>query len=148
MARAHENRAATHRIGRACPGFAKDERCGREIRTGNDFEQFFRRDRRVVHEREAAVDHFAKVVRRNVGRHADRDTACAVDQQVRETGRKHGRFAARPVVVVGEVDRILVEIVEQGIGDTCKPRFGVTHGCRWIRVHRAEVTLTIDQRHA
>jgi hypothetical protein len=30
----------------------------------------------------AGIDHFAQIVRRNVGRHADGNAACSVDQQV------------------------------------------------------------------
>ena len=62
---------------------------------------------------EARVDHFAEVVRRNVGRHADGDAAGAVDQQVGKLRRHHRRLEQAVVVVRLEVDRVLVEVVEQ-----------------------------------
>ena len=53
------------------------------------------------------------------------------------------------VVVVGlEVDRVLVEIVEQRIGDAGEPRLGVAVGRRRVAVHRAEIALAVDQRQA
>ena len=38
------------------------------------------------------VDHLAKVVRRDVGRHAHRNAGAAVDQQVRERRRQNHRL--------------------------------------------------------
>ncbi len=87
-------------------------------------------------------------MRRNVGRHADRDTARAIDQQVGEARRKHGRFFTRTIVVLREIDSILVEIVEQRVGDLLQPRFGITHRGGRIGVHAAEVALAVDQRNA
>ena len=53
----------------------------------------------------------------NVGRHADGDAAGAVDQQVGELRRQHRRLLQAVVVVRLEVDRVLVEIVEQVLRD-------------------------------
>ncbi len=125
---------------------AQDERRGREIGAGDDLEQLFGGDRRIVDIGEAAVDHFAQIVRRNVGRHADGDAAGAVDQQIGEARRQHLRLLPRAVVVVAEIDRVLVEIVEQAVGDLGQPRFGVAHRGRRIGVHRAEIALAVDQR--
>ena len=70
-------------------------------------------DRRVVEIGAAGVDDLAEIVRRDVGRHADRDALRAVDQQVREAGRQDLRLALGLVVIGLEIDRVLVEIVEQ-----------------------------------
>ena len=87
-------------------------------------------------------------MRRDVGRHADRDAAGAVDQQVREAGREDLRLALRRVIVGLEVDRVAVDVAEQEVGDLGEPRFGVPHGRRRIGIHRAEIALAVDQRHA
>ena len=146
--RPHHDRTATGQVGRACARLAQDQGRGGEIGAGNVLDQLFGGDRGVGDEGEAAVDHFAQIVRGDVGRHADRDAACAIDQQVGEARRKHGRFLARAIVVLREIDRILVEIVEQRIGDLFQPRLGVTHRGGRIGVHAAEVALAVDQRHA
>ena len=64
-----------------------------------------------------AVDDFAHVVRRDVGRHADRDAGGAVDQQVRERRREDGRLFGGLVVVGNEVDGLLVEIRHHRFGE-------------------------------
>ena len=55
----------------------------------------------------------AQVVRRDVGRHADGDARRAVQQQIRQAGRQHGRFLQRAIEVLGQVDRVLVDIFQQ-----------------------------------
>ena len=75
----------------------------------------------------AGVDDLAQIVRRDVGRHADGDALGAVDQQVREAGRQDLRLALGVVVVRLEIDGVLVDVVEQRIGDAGEPRLGVAH---------------------
>jgi len=87
-------------------------------------------------------------VGRDVGGHADGDALGAVDQQVREAGRQHQRLAPALVVVGLEVDRILVDVLEQGLGGARQPRLGVAHGRRRIVVHGAEVALPVDELEA
>ena len=108
--------------------------------------QTFGADCRVVHEGAARREHFTEIVRRDVGRHADRDPAGAVDEEVGEAGGEDLGLALGRVVIGLEIDGVLVNVAEEEIGDLAKARFGVPHGRRRIRVHRAEVTLTIDQR--
>ena len=105
-------------------------------------------ERRIVDQRDAGVDHLAEIVRRDVGRHADRDAAGAVDQQVREARRQHHRLALVAVVVRLEIDRVLVDVLEQRHGGPGQPAFGVAHGRRRIAVDRAEIALPVDQRQA
>ena len=87
-------------------------------------------------------------MRRHIGGHADGDTACAIDEQIGEACGQHRRLTPRTVIIVREVDSVLVEIVQQHVGDACQARLGVTHGRRRIGIHRSEIALTIDQRHA
>ncbi len=110
--------------------------------------QLFDRDRPIVEIGAAGVDHLAEIVRRDVGRHADRDALRAVDQEVREAGRQYLGLALGLVVIGLEVDGVLVEVVEQRIGDPGEARLGVAVGRRRVAVHRAEIALAVDQRQA
>jgi hypothetical protein len=46
----------------------------------------------------------------------------AVDEEVRQLGRQHRRLLLGRVVVVDEVDRLLVDVVEHLGGDRRQPR--------------------------
>ena len=59
------------------------------------------------------VDHFAEIMRRDIGRHADGDAARAIDEEVRKTRRKDDRLAFAAVVVRLEIDGVLVDVFEQ-----------------------------------
>ena len=96
---AHDDRAAAGLVSRADARTAEDHGAGREVGTRNDFHQFRQLDRRIVDDGNAAVDHFAEIVRRNVGGHADGDTAGAVDEKVREASRNDRRLLHGAVVV-------------------------------------------------
>jgi hypothetical protein len=52
-------------------------------------------------------------VRRDVGGHADGDAAGAVDEQIGEARRQNDGLALGIIVVVLEVDRVLVDVLEQ-----------------------------------
>jgi len=135
-------------IGRADALAPEDDAAGREIRSRNDVDQLVDAEGGIVDQRHAGVDHLAEIVRRNVGRHADGDAAGAIDQQVRKLRRQNRRLAVAVVVVGLEIDGILVNVVEQRLRDLGEPRFGVAHRRRHIAVHRAEIALAVDQRHA
>ena len=145
---AHDDRAAPGLVGGADTGAAENDAAGREIRSRNDFDQFVNRQAGIVDQRHAGIDHLAEIVRRDVGRHADRDAARAVDQEVREARRQDQRLMLGAVVVRLEVDRVLVDVLEQRLGRLGHAAFGVPHRRRRIVVDRAEIALTVDQRHA
>ncbi len=84
---ADEDSAAARRIRVVDLPRAIDDACRRKIRSRNQHHQLRNPDRRIVDQRDAGVDDFRQVVRRNVGRHADRDSRGAVDQQVRHARR-------------------------------------------------------------
>ncbi len=123
--RPHDDRAAPGRVGGADAGAAEDRAAGGKIRTGNELHQLFEADVGLVHQRQHAVDRLAEIVRRNVGRHADRDAAGAVDQQVGEARRQDDRLELLLVVVGAEIDGVLVEIVEQRHRDAWSSRASV-----------------------
>ena len=135
-------------IGRTCAAGAKDQWPSGEIRGRDDLDQLINGDGRVIDIGQAGLDNFAEIVRRDVGGHADGNTASAVHQQVGETCGQNLRFFAAAVIIGLEINRVFVEIIQQRVGDLVQPCFGVPHRCGRIRVHRSEVTLTIDQRHA
>jgi len=87
---------------------------------------------RIVDQRGAGVHHLAQIVRRNIGRHADGDAGGAVDQQIRQAGGKNGRLALRLVVVGDKIDRFLVDVGQQFVGDPRHPNLGVTHRRRGV----------------
>ena len=144
--RPQDHRSAPGVIGRSRARPAQDDRTRWEIGAGDDLDQLLGRDHRIVEIGETGVDDLAQVMRRDVRRHADRDAARTVDEQVREPRGQDGRFAFRPVVVRLEIDRILVEILHQIIGGSRQPRLGIAHRGGGVGIHRSEIALTIDQR--
>ena len=130
------------------PWPAQNDAAGREIRARNDADQILDRQRRIVDQRHAGIDHLAEIVRRDIGRHADGDAAGAVDQKIGEARRHHHRLALGIVVVGLEVDGVLVEILDQRARHALKPHFGVAHGRGRIAVDRTEIALAVDQRQA
>ena len=104
------------------------------------------RDARIVDQRDAGVDDFGEVVRRDVGRHADRDAGGAVDQQVRHARRQDDRLRLLVVVVGDEIDGLLVDVGEQLRATARHAALGVAHGRRRVAVDRAEIALPVDQQ--
>jgi len=128
---------------------AKHHASGWEIRTGNELHQVFDGDvlALVVAIDQVAqrIAHLAQVVRRDIGGHAHRDAAGAVDQQIGQGSRQHAGLFERAVEIVRPLDRILVDVVQHLEGNFRQPRLGVAHGRRVVAVDRAEVALAVDQ---
>src|SRR6056297_2804816 len=124
---------------------AVDDAGGGEVRPRHVLHEPGHVDVRVVDHRHAGIDDLAQVVGRNIGGHADRDTGGAVDEQVRDARRQHGGLALGAVVVLDEIDRLLVDVGQQFVGDPGHAHLGVTHGRRGVAVHRAEVALPVHQ---
>ena len=106
----HADAAAAGGVRVADPVAPEDRAGGREVRALDVLHQPVDVDRRVVDVGDRAGDHLAQVVRRDVGRHPDRDARAAVDEQVREAGRQHDRLLGAAVVGGDEVDRVLVDV--------------------------------------
>ena len=143
---AHDDRAAPGMIGAADAAAPEDHSAGRKIRPRHDLHQFVDGDLRPFHQRHDRVDHLAEIVGRDIGRHADGDPPCPIDEQVGKLGRKNGRLFEFRRIIRREIDRILVEIVEQRESDAVEPAFGVAVGRRRIAVDRTEIALPVDQR--
>ncbi len=95
---------------------------------------------------ERRVAHLLQIMRRNARRHADRDAAGAVREQVREARGQDDRFLLLAVIGLAKVDRVLVDAIEQRRRDRRQLGLGVAHGGRVIAVDIAEIALPIDQR--
>jgi hypothetical protein len=80
-------------------------------------------------------------VRRDVGRHADRDTHRTVDEQVREPRGEHDWLLSLAVVVVLEVDGLLVDVPDHLHGERRHLGLGVSRGCRAVVAGGTEVAL-------
>jgi hypothetical protein len=145
-ARAQDHAAAARAIAFLQVAHAVDDAGRGEIRRGNDLDELVDRGLGILQECEAGIDHFAEVVRRNVGRHADRDARGAVHQQIRELRRQHQRLMLAAVIVRAEIDGLLVEIGQQLVGDLRHADLGVAHRRGVVAVHRAEVALPVDER--
>ncbi len=125
---------------------AVDRAAGREVGAVDELAQVVGGEFGIVDHGDRRVDDLAEVVRRDVGRHPDRDAGRAVDEQVGELGRQDRRLLLRPVVVVDEVDRVLVDVGEHLAGDRGQPRLRVAHGGRRVAIDRPEVALAVDER--
>ena len=130
------------------PVATHDDAAGGEVRAGDDLDEVLKGEFRFVHQPDEAVANFAEVVRRDVGRHADRDAVGAVHQKVRELARQHERFTILAVVVVDEVNGVRFQVRKHFGGGGHQPRFGVTVGGGGQPRNRAEVTLAVNQLRA
>ena len=85
-------------------------------------------------------------MRRDAGRHADRDPAGAVGQQIGEGAGEQLRLLLLAVIGRAELGRVLVQAVHQVDRDLRQPRLGIAIGGGIIAVDIAEIALTVDQR--
>ena len=131
----HHDRTAAGQISGLCTGIAQNQASGRKIRSGNNVNQVFDRNKRIVDISAAGVNHFAQIMRRNIGSHTDGNTVCAVNQKVRITGRQNSRFLQAFVIVGHKVDGVFVDVVNQRVGNFCQTGFGITHGSGAVAVH-------------
>ena len=146
-ARAQTEGAATGAVGVDDRGLGvDDDAAGREVRTRHELGHRFGVGARVGDEVERRVAEFGDVVRRDRGRHADRDALRAVGEQVRNRGRHDDRLLGVAGVVVAPVDRIFLDALHEETGDVGHPRLGVAVGGGVVAVDVAEIALPLDQR--
>ncbi len=103
-------------------------------------------DMRIIDQLQRGVDHLGGIVAGDAGRHADRNPAGAIGQQVGEqTGEERGLLL---LIVVGrdEIDRAFVQPFHQLHRRLGQAAFGVAFGGGVIAVDIAEVPLPLDQR--
>src|SRR5215468_8174480 len=95
----------------------RDVAAGREVGTGNDLEDLLERSVRLFNQRNGCVDDFAQIVGRNVRRHADGNSAGAVDEKIRNARRQDGGLAFGFVEVRDEIDGFLFYVGEELFGN-------------------------------
>src|SRR5699024_3240808 len=100
---------------------------------------------RVFDQRDAGIDEFGEVMRRDFGRHADGDAFGSVDQQRGDSGGQNKGFVLAAVVVRSEVYGFFFDIGEHAGARTRHTNFGIAHGRGGVAVDRTEVPLAIDQ---
>ncbi len=92
------------------------------------------------------LDQLADIVRRDAGRHADRDPAGAIGQQIGEQAGEDLRLLLLAIIGRLVIDRAFVEPGHQPLGGPRQPRLGVAVGGGIIPVDIAEIALPVDQR--
>ena len=95
---------------------------------------------------ERRVAEFGEIMRRDRGRHANRDALRAIGEQIRQRRGQDDRLLLVARIIVAEIDRVLVDAFEQKPRDIGHPRFGVAIGGGAIAVDIAEIALAIDER--
>ena len=146
-ARAHLQAAAAARVD--LPDVARrrdDLSAAREVRSRQLRKHVVELRLRIGQQQQCRRRDFAQVVRRHLGRHADRDARRAIEQHERQARRQQPRLLRRAVVVRHEIDGAFVDLVEQQARDRREPRLGVAHRRRAVAVATAEVALPVDQR--
>ena len=117
-----------------------------EIRATHVPHQIVDRNIVVINNFNRCINQFAQVMRRNIGRHTDRDTNLAVEQQVWQFRWQHNRLALRTVKVITKINRFFFDIYQHIVGWFSHAGLGVTHR-RWlVAVHRTKVTLALNKR--
>ncbi len=128
-----------------CP-WLHQHAAGRKVRSRHQIDKLFHRCVGRLDEMQQRVAQLVGVMRRDAGRHADRDAGGPVREQIWERGGQDDGFLLFAVIGRTEIDRILVDAVEQRLGDGREARFRVSHRGRVIAVDIAEVPLPVDQR--
>ena len=137
--------AAACQIATQQPLAAHHDAAGGKIRARNDLDQLGHRNARLVDQPHQPPADLAKIVRGNARRHANSDTTCPVDKQIREPARQNHRLAVALIVGRHIVDRIELQIVEHQRGDRRKASLGVSHGGRGQAGNRTKVALLIHE---
>ena len=119
---------------------------GRKVRALDRTQQAGGADVGVLQHGQQSAHHLMKIMRRDVGRHADGDAAGAVQQQLGDGCGQDDRFVNRGVVVRTVGNRVAAQIPEQLLGQGRQLGLGIAHGRSVIAVQRAEITLAMHQR--
>ncbi|EKE17239.1 MAG: hypothetical protein ACD_10C00550G0001 [uncultured bacterium] len=144
-ATAHDDAATACLVTLANAHHAIDQCSSREVGRRDVLDQFINGQRRVFQQRQTTGNHFVQVVRRDIGRHADRNTGRTVDQQIGNARRHDQRLMLRAVVVRSEINCFLVEVFQQLVADLGHAHFGVPHRRGVVAIDRTEVALAIHQ---
>ena len=87
-------------------------------------------------------------MRRNAGRHSNRNTTRAIDQQVGKLAWEYGWLVSRFIVGRDVVDGVQLDVIKHGRSNSAQTGFGIPHGCRWQTGNASEVALFVDEHAA
>ena len=145
-ARAQAKAAAPARVSRNDALARLDEHAARgQVRARDEAHERVDARLGMVDQVEEGICELAHVVRRDARRHADGNALGAVRKQVREIGRQYDRLLALSVIGRAEIDRVLVDAVEQELGHGGHARLRVAHGRGVVAVDVAEIALAVDE---
>ena len=105
-----------------------DDAAGRKIRPLHEGHELVARRLGMGDEIERGVEQFGQIVWRDRRRHAHRDALRAIGEQIGEGRGQHDGLALIAGVIVAEVDRVLVDAVEQQARDLGHAGLGVAIG--------------------
>jgi len=142
---AHINAATTGVVSLMYTLGAVDNACCREIRSRQMLHDATDIQFGIFNQGDGGIDDFIDIMRRYIGSHTNSDTGGAIDQQPRNTGWKNQWFVFGFIVVRAEIDRFLVEVGQEFVGQLGHANFCITHGRCGITINRTKVTLAIDQ---
>ncbi len=143
---AHLERSAAVGIGLLDSFAAVDVAAGGKVRTGDELHHFFQVGVRLFDQQDRGFHNFFQIVRRDVRRHADRNAGRAVDEKIGNARWENDRFLLALIEVGSEIDGFLLDIREHFLSDLRKARLGIPHGRGRVAIHRAEVSLAVDER--
>ena len=128
----------------------QDQPAGGKVRPLEKVHQIFDRDVVqlvvAVNDVTDSVAQLPQVVGRDVGGHSHSDARSAVEQQIWQFRRQHGRLLQCLVKVGDEIHRLLADVLHHLLGNGCQAHLGVAHGRRCVPIHAAKVTLAVHQQ--
>ena len=101
---------------------------------------------RVFDHGRCGIDHLAKAMRWNVGRHTHCNASRTVDQQVGHPGRHDQRFILCLIVIGTKINGFPVEVRQDFVRQLRHAHFRVTHGRRCVSINRTKIALAIHQQ--
>ena len=126
-------------------GPAHDDPARREIRPRHDFHHLIKGDARVLDVSDTGIDNLGRVMRRDIGCHANGNTASTIDQQIGVFRRQNRWFQLGFIIIGDEINSVTVNITEQVFSNPGEARFRVAH-CGWrVTIDRPEIALPVHQ---
>ena len=95
---------------------------------------------------ERGVAEFGDIMRRDRGRHADRDALRAIGEQIGKGGGQDHRLLEVAGIILAKIDGVFVYAFEKSARDVGHARFGIAVGGGAVAVDIAEIALPVDQR--
>ena len=132
---AHDHASAAGSVALAHALHAVNDACSGKVWGRHNFHQLIHRSLRVAQQVQAGVDHFVQVVWRDVGGHAHRNTARAVNEQIGQARWQHQGFFFGAVVIGAKVNRFFVNVAQHFVGNFGQADFGVPHGGGVVAVY-------------